>query len=762
MSYNENYGLTPNINIQQQNFDYNYIVVSTESLDVRQLYMTFYPSPFTGSFTTDIIINFYVNNQMVSLFQAFTQLITQFTGPIIMPLTTPFVLTAEDTLRIETRLTNCAPPPNLASYIEFQYIQLDGYAIPIIYSIEYDKTQPVPSAYFNICGENFTGAGNVNIGGTDISFSVLNDSDISAYSPFNYGMVKVINSYGEDNSVDISTGSQGYGPNVYYWSPYQPPFIFGDVTLPSIVVGQTKGYIQLDPSGPITIFDYNIPTLININNKNFVPLSGGIGYQSNSRDINFDTDPALLTTDSSFVEVTFRDTSGVDRILGTQNGIYKDFIYNGNPETPYRYDGYLQILSQPSTIDFNPKKAVNTVNINISTSQIGLNQVLTDVKVNNAILPDLEYAILDLSNINAVVTTTLPEVSIAVCNTDTIHTTCNQFDICFGNLSVIPQITNFTADPSFIPFGNSTTLLYDMTMNFQSADICGTALVTLPSGDFIVTPSVKGNTQYEITATNITGSISAYTDVFAYTEPVIISFTPTTGIENITISLCGEFINITNAKIGVKDVSFNVIDFYNMEVTSTDISGYISATNNLGTGVSSTEFILIPLDPIIIDFRVVPDKIPYNYIGNFDVFYDISNISQSFIDGSANIDGYFLPTLTSGSMNNIPLSTYAYFTLTATNKYNNVSQIVDIEVIPGYNSYDRKVCFQKCNIIDKKTIKNNYDSHSTEISRISGLLEHSSYIRNKNLEYANKDLNVYKRWNGAPGGSGSSIRNSFI
>ena len=86
MSYNENYLLITNIDMQQQNFDYNYSVNSTNSIDVRELNIRLYPSPFTSSFTTDLTIKFYVNNQLVSTFQAFTQAVNQFAGPIILPL----------------------------------------------------------------------------------------------------------------------------------------------------------------------------------------------------------------------------------------------------------------------------------------------------------------------------------------------------------------------------------------------------------------------------------------------------------------------------------------------------------------------------------------------------------------------------------------------------------------------------------------------------------------------------------------------------
>ena len=761
MSYNENYLLITNIDMQQQNFDYNYSVNSTNSIDVRELNIRLYPSPFTSSFTTDLTIKFYVNNQLVSTFQAFTQAVNQFAGPIILPLINPFVLDSGDNLRLETRLSNCSPSPSVASYIEFQQIDLVGFAIPLIYSIEYDKSQEVPSASFNICGENFTGATSVNVGGTNIAYTVLNDGDISAYSPNRYGMVKVSNAYGSDNSVDISTGSQGYGPNVYYWRPFQFPLIYGDVTAPSVVVGESRVSINLDPSVPQTIFHSNIPISANVGGKNFLPIGQGFHYSTNSRHFNFQTNPNLLTSDSSFVEITFRDNSGVDRILSTENGVYKNFIFDGNPTSPYRYDGLFQLLSEPSANDFTPKQAINGTFIQIDTSQIAANQVFTDVKINNSILPDTSYGIIDLSNITAQISTNLPEVSVAVCNTDTVNTTCGEFDVCFGNLSVVPQIKSFIADPSFVPLGNSSTLRYDITANVQSADICGNALATLPSGDYLVTPAQKGNTQYEINATNITGTVSAYTDVFAYSQPVITSFTPTFGIENITISLSGEFFNITNAKIATKDVSFNVIDFFNMEVTSTDVSGFISVTNNLGTGISPSEFVLLQLPPIILDFRVEPKEVPYDYIGNIEVFYDLSNVSQPWIDGSANVDGNYLPNLTSGSLI-IPFPIYQYVTLYASNKDSSVFESFEIKIIPGYNSYDRKICFNKCNVIDKKTIKNNYDSHSTEISRISGLLENSSFVRNKKIEYANKTLNVYKRWNGAPGGSGSSIKNNFL
>ena len=761
MSFTENYLFFPNINLTQNNIPYDYSLNSTKSLDVRNLVINLFPHPFTNNFTTDITIRFYVNNQLQSTFQAYTQAVTSFSPPINLPLINPFILNYGDDLKLETTITNCSPPPDSFNYIEFQQIQLQGYALPIIYSIVYDRTQAIPSANFNICGENFTNITNVNVGGVDISFNILNDSDISAYSPLNYGMVKLTNNYGSFNSVDISNGSQGYGPNVYYWTAYEEPFIMGNLTLPSCVVGESRVYIELDPSGPLEVFEQNYPLLINIGSNSFTKIATGPQYPSYGRYFTFETNESLLTTDSSYISITYRDISGVERVYSSINGIYKSFEKDSTIYNPYRYDGFFQVLSEPLAIDFNPKKAIQNASVNITTSQIVVNQFVTDVKLNDAIVPDISYGIFDLSSIIVFLYPSEPESKISICNTDTINTTCGTFDICYGNMSVLPVIKEFTADPSNIAIGSSSTINYDMTMNFSSADICGTNLTILPSGELIVTPANKGNNIYELNVTNPLGTVTSFLNIFTYSAPIIDSFTPTSGPENIVITLSGEFYNITNAKIGVKDVSFSVINYNEMEVISTDISGYISVTNNLGTGISSTEFILTPLYPLILDLDVNPKEISYNYIGNINVSYDLSNVSQVFLDGSANINNYSLPNLTTGSIT-IPLPLYSYVTLFATNKYGEVSESFYIEVIPGYDSYDRKVCFRKCDIIPNKQIKNNYDSHSTEISRISNLLEHSSTIRNKTITYANKQLNVYKRWNGAPGGSGSSIQNSFI
>jgi hypothetical protein len=209
-----------------------------------------------------------------------------------------------------------------------------------------------------------------------------------------------------------------------------------------------------------------------------------------------------------------------------------------------------------------------------------------------------------ISGIGAVSATTGTQIVSPAATTSYILTAANGFGSATASATItvpssttgVPVIANFTANPTTIAYGQSSTLQWNIT-GASSVSITPNIGVVSSSGTQAVSVSPAASTTYILTATNSAGSATASTTVTVTSTtislPVISSFTANPGTitagqtSNLTWSITGATSISISPGIGVPPSNFG------QQVTPPTTTTYsITATNSSGSATASTTVIV--------------------------------------------------------------------------------------------------------------------------------------------------------------------------
>jgi len=216
-----------------------------------------------------------------------------------------------------------------------------------------------------------------------------------------------------------------------------------------------------------------------------------------------------------------------------------------------------------------------------------------------------------------------------------------------------PVINSFTANPTSINQGQSSTLSWNVT-GALTISISGIGVVTGTS----ISVSPSATTTYTLTATNSAGSPTAQTTVtvnsVVVNPPVINSFSAALP----TINL-GQFTNLSWSVTGATTISISGIGTVtgnSIAVSPTTTTTYtLTASNSAGSPTAQTTVTVVN-PPVINSFSVSPNVITQG---------QSATLSWS-VTGATTITISGLGTVTGNSLSVSPISTTVY-TLTATN-----------------------------------------------------------------------------------------------
>lgn len=783
MSYDINYDILLNnnpINITSNGSDNTLTEISNDSYNLRS-YNLFIRTN-SGNITNNTInIKFYLNNSTnISSSDTINNIsLTSTQSNNTFNVTTPFDVKYKDSLKIVVNIQNSSPSLSSSNYIIIEKITLNGYGLPVLFNISYsynsdgtpkvDTNNNLTITGLNLIQHNFI----VDFNGSIIpssSIQVVNNKKINIFSiPTNikYGMIKYSNNYGIFYSYDIQTGSVGYGPNIYFWSSFRLPNTYGNLIKPSHTINNGLFLIKFDNNTSTKFLDFYTPIEIRIGQQNKLLTNNISIIQYEDNTIYFSSNESdIKTSDSNYISIIFRNNSNqnITKTYSSSYGIHKFFTYQNTLYNPYRYDGFLQLLSLPEMQTFTPNKSLLNTNININANEIVSDKTFTKVKLSDNIVSDINYSFPQTNNITCKMILDKPDYIISVCNYDGIYYNCSSFDVSYGNLSTLPVINKFYIEPNSIVITNSTKAYFIVTNNFVSSYINynnnNTNITNLlPNGNISITPINAGDNIYTLSVTNNTGTVTKTANVNTYYIPIITSFSPLSASETDTVEIIGTLRNIDKITVGDIPVSFNVVNNNKINITIKDNGGLIKVFSGTFSDTSQKEFELIPLNPEVNSFTFSPESINYNYIGNFLIKYDFKNLDQSFINGSAVVNGNNISNLSSGEII-LELPKIALFTLVLSNKYK--TEIFNYQIPINFDRTDYYL--NNCINIGytSKKIKNSYNEHITFIGKFSNSIKNANYIRNKKITFSEQKLNEYKRWYGAPGGSGGSIKNDLL
>jgi len=220
-----------------------------------------------------------------------------------------------------------------------------------------------------------------------------------------------------------------------------------------------------------------------------------------------------------------------------------------------------------------------------------------------------------------------------------------------------PAVTLFTATPSVITAGSSSTLSWTTT-NASSVTISGVAGTQPANGSISVTPA--NTATYTLTATGAgTGTASATTTVTVNpASPKVVSFvaTPSTVIAGQSSTLSWTTTNATS--VTISGLSGTQAANGSTSVTPVNTATYtLTATGAGGTATATATVTVNPASPKVVSFVATPATVIVGQ--SFTLSWTTTNATSVTISGVAG------PQPANGSLSVTPASTTTY-TLTAT------------------------------------------------------------------------------------------------
>ena len=246
------------------------------------------------------------------------------------------------------------------------------------------------------------------------------------------------------------------------------------------------------------------------------------------------------------------------------------------------------------------------------------------------------------------------------------------------NASSVPVISSFTAGPSAISAGESSTLQWNVT-GASSVSIDQGVGTVAASGTQLVSPTTT--TTYTLTATNSVGSATASATVAltAPTPPVIISFTANPSVITTGQSTTFQW-NITGATSLSIDNDIGIVSDTRIPIiTPSETKTYtITATNSAGSIQASTTITVNAAGaPTISSFTASPSVITS---GSSNLQWDVTGATSVSINQN-------IGTVSTSETRVVTPTETTIYTITATNSFGQSTASVTItkaDITAGY------------------------------------------------------------------------------
>jgi len=246
--------------------------------------------------------------------------------------------------------------------------------------------------------------------------------------------------------------------------------------------------------------------------------------------------------------------------------------------------------------------------------------------------------------------------------------------------SSLPSITSFTANPTSIASGASSTLSWATSGATSVAITPGTFTSTAASGSTSVSPTTT--TTYTLTATNGAGSTTATVTVTVVGKPVINSFlaSPATIASGSSSTLSWSTTGATSVAI-TPGTFTSAAASGSTGVSPTTTTTYTLTATNIAGSTTATVTVTVASLPVINSFTANPASI--NSGSGSTLSWSTSGATSVAIT-----PGTFTSTAASGSTSVSPTTTTTY-TLTATNAVGSVTATATVTVaaIPVISSF---------------------------------------------------------------------------
>ncbi len=453
-----------------------------------------------------------------------------------------------------------------------------------------------------INGTGFTGATSVQFNGTNSSFTVNSDIDISATVPngATTGLITVVTPSGTNSSTSnfdvlptitsFTPGSGipgtsvtivGYaftGATVVAFNGTNATFTidsYNQITA-TVPAGATTGTITVTtPSGTATSAT---SFALEPNITGFAPTTGIIGQTITVTGTNFTGATDVTFNGVSAITFTVVSSTQIDVVVpaGASTGLIAVTTPDGTDNSSTNFTVIPDVGSfTPASGEVGDVITINGSGFTGATS-VSFNGTSASFTVNSDI--DISATVPNgaTTGLVTVVTPSGPNTSST-------------------NFTVVPTITGFVPG-SGIP-GTSVVITGYAFTGATAVAFNGTSTTfTVDSYSQITAAVPAGATTGTITVTTPSGTATSATSFLL--DPNITSFTPTSGIIGQTITIIGT--NFT----GTTDVSFNgesAITFTVISATQIDAvvpvgatTGFIQVTNPDGTDISATNFSVIP------------------------------------------------------------------------------------------------------------------------------------------------------------------------
>mgnify|MGYP000574901129 CR=1 FL=1 len=328
-----------------------------------------------------------------------------------------------------------------------------------------------------------------------------------------------------------------------------------------------------------------------------------------------------------------------------------------------------------------------------------------------------------------------PEFTESECETDSdcfADETCSEQGVCVisGTGSMLPEVANFTADPSEVEEGGSVTLTWE-TQNAASGEITSTAIgytYMIPEADLASGSTTVENLTQDATFTltllqgtrRATETVSV-TVTPAENPPVIESFTvmPENVVEGDRIALEWVTSGATSGQISYNDEVFPIGEdeldsgVYRLDITETT-TFELTMTNEFGEVAEDLVVEVTPANvPVIDSFTADAPEVAVG--GSVLLSWETSGAeSLAISDANGEVFSSTDSAEVAAGMTSVTVDADATYTLTASNGAGDVTAAVTVTVVtpPVINSFTAS---QETDVVPGSTIDLSWDVTDAEM-----------------------------------------------
>ena len=463
-----------------------------------------------------------------------------------------------------------------------------------------------------ISGSNFTGTTGVTFNGVAASaFTIISSTTLHATVPngATTGLINVQNAAGSANSASNFTVI--LSPSITSFTPSSGP-ISTQVTIAgtnftsvsavafngtvstftvdsaiqiraNVPNGATTGKITVtNPAGTGTsATDFTI--ILSPVVSAFIPASGIVGSNVTVTGSNFN---GITNVAFNGIAATFTVDSATQLRATVPSGATTGLITVTNPAGSGSSSTNFTVIQPPSITSFTPTSGIVGAQVTITGSNF---TGTTTISFNGA------AASVFTVDSNTQIRVTVPNGAttgpVSVQNPAGSATTVSNFTVILA-----PTVSSFT--PTSGPVGTSITISGSNFTNVASVTFNGTSALgfIVDSATQIRANVPAGATSGKIGVTNPAGTATSATDFTVEQPPVITSFSPSGGLAGTLVTILGNHFTTASgvAFNGISASSFTIES--NSEIRATvpvgASTGPVSVTNPIGTGISSTNFIV--------------------------------------------------------------------------------------------------------------------------------------------------------------------------